>query len=112
MVYTVEPHSAEALAVLQNLASLNLLTLKPLNGNAAISSVSNIPATGSNQEVPPLKDDPRPTTQNQNKPAIKPAKKAAVTLREKSLAGSISAETAQKMREHLEIVRNEWEHRI
>jgi|GEM_PF-7054136 len=41
MVYTVEPHSAEALAVLQNLASLNLLTLKPLNGNTSPSTSLN-----------------------------------------------------------------------
>jgi len=40
---------------------------------------------------------------------LKPAKKASVPLRQKSLAGSISPETAEKMLLHVEKLRNEWE---
>ncbi len=75
MVYIVEPHSEEALAVLQNLASLNVLTLKPLNGNAASTVAPDIPTPASSQKIQPIKDDLRQTTQNQSKPAFKPAKK-------------------------------------
>jgi len=121
MVYIVEPHSDEALAVLQNLASLNLLTLKPLNGDAPSPNSPGIPASASSQEIQQAKDDVRRIAENQSKPAkslaqrqlefqkIRQAQRAAKPKTKRQWAGMINPETAEKMLLHIEKVRNEWE---
>jgi len=99
MTYIVELRSETALALLQNLAALNVLTLRPQNGTAA--------GPGKTKKTAP--NTSRQRTQDQNMAVLKPAKKASVPLRQKSLAGSISPETAEKMLLHVEKLRNEWE---
>jgi len=107
MLVTYEVLNEGTLPILEQLERLHLL--RRISDNDVEVETKALENTTDNKETlqKMLKN-----AQNQNEEAVQPAKKAAIPLRKKSLAGSLSPETAQKLRKHLEIVRNEWEHRI
>lgn len=104
MVITYEVLNEDTLPILEQLERLHLLRRVPEN------------ATGLQQDSPSdvamAKVKLKAIVQNQRIPAVTPSKKGTIPLKKKSLAGSLSPDTAQKLREHIETVRNEWDHRI
>lgn len=123
MTYVVEAHSKEALAVLQNLASLNLLTLRPLNGNGAAQQKKATPKATATNAAPQELTIEEQLTAWANEPGLTPVQVAARTSlipqliehRKRpnpnlsELAGSISKEAGKRMIAQIEQLRNEWD---
>ena len=108
MVITYEVLNEDALPLLEQFERMLLLRRVSKNGTKNGAK----PQKSTPSDKTSAKEKLQRIVQNQSVASVKPAKKAAVPLRKKSLAGSLSPETAQKLREHVETIRHEWEHRI
>lgn len=105
MLVTYEVLNEDTLPILEQLERLQLLRRMPLKPD---KNQSKRPS-----KRKPAKEILQTIVQNQKEEIeTTSGKKAVIPLRKKSLAGSLSPETAKKLLEHVENARNEWEHRI
>ncbi|MCC7245799.1 MAG: hypothetical protein IT269_08980 [Saprospiraceae bacterium] len=95
MTYIIETHSESAAAILQQLAKLELLTIKE-SVDVKKQASSNTP------DLQPEEVQFLNMAQSSNR-------KKRIPLREKSLSGKISLKTSEFLQEHLRQTRNEWD---